>query len=419
MSVTIGRENIATRSPQGVQPPDDEIPDYEIRVHRTLDTLPAEWPVSREGFGDSVCYPFQTRVFLEVWTRTLGSAGRCRLAFVEVRERDGAPLLFLPLAVARRHGARVLTFVDGGVADYNVPVLFPTARRWSPETAAALWRRIAGRLPAHDVALLEKMPLEAGGCVNPLALLSPAPNEVFCHGNDLGRPWSEIEAEFPQTRTLLKRIRGFEKLGGRYRVVADPADRVRTVERLVAQKQRRFEETHVPGFESDPARRAFFMEGTEAFASAGMLDLSCLEAEGETVAVLWGLVRDGRYYAVMIGHESGAWKRFSPGRIVYYKTLQRLHAEGLGYLDLGIGDEPWKLEHCRTTVPLRRATLVLTLRGRALVAALNALETLRRTRIWQSLRPFKWVILRSLRRDGAHAPGRRDGAHAPGRKDEV
>ncbi len=388
--------------------------DYEIRVHQTLDMLPAEWPVCGPE-GGAVCYPFQTRAFLEAWMRTIGAAHGHRCAFVEVRERDGAPLLFVPFTIFRRYGVRILTFTDSGVADYNVPVLFPTQRCWSAESAAYLWRRIAEKLPTHDVALLEKMPLEAGGLVNPLALLPSVANEVFCHGNDLRRPWQGIEAEFPQTRTLLKRIRGFEKTGGRYRVVTEATERRRVIERLIAQKQRRFEETHVPGFESAPAHCAFIEEGTEIFARAGMLDLCCLEAEGEIVAVLWGLVRDGRYYALMIGHESGRWKRLSPGRIVYYKTLQRLHGEGLDYLDLGIGDEPWKLEHCRTTVPLRRASFVLTPRGRVLVAAQGGVKALRKTRIWQSLRPFKWVILRALRQGGKAG---RD-AKAPERKDDV
>lgn len=409
MTVTTERENIAMKSAGAAHSSD-----YEIRVHLTPDTLPAEWPVCGQE-GAAVCYPFQTRAFLEAWMRTIGAARAHRCAFVEVREKDGAPLLFAPFTIFRRYGVRILAFTDGGVADYNAPVLFPTPRLWTAESVTHLWRRISEKLPAHDVALLEKMPLEAGGLLNPLALLPSAPNEVFCHGNDLRRPWEAVEAEFPQTRTLLKRIRGFEKIGGRYRVVTDAADRLRVVERLIAQKQRRFEETHVPGFESDPAHRAFIEEGTRIFARAGMLDLCCLEAEGEIIAVLWGLVRDGRYYALMIGHEGGQWKRFSPGRIVYYKTLQRLHGGGLDYLDLGVGDEPWKLDHCRTTVPLRRASLVLTPRGRVLMAALGGVEALRKTRIWQSLRPFKWVILRALRREGKAARG----AKAPERKNDV
>ncbi|WP_204350007.1 hypothetical protein, partial [Serratia marcescens] len=70
---------------------------------------------------------------------------------------------------------------------------------------------------------------------------------------------------------------------------------------------------------------------------------------------------------------------------------------GYDCLDLGIGDEPWKLNCCDVTIDLKKMTLVRTARGRVIATRLRVMERLRATPLWQKLRPLKWKVLRALR----------------------
>lgn len=377
--------------------------DLVIEVYGDLAPLAELWP-RRAGADEEVaCHVFQTADFITCWLETYGRATRARVVFVLVREADATPLLLLPLTIVSQGGARVLSFLDATACDYNAPVLFPTTRTWTPDMASSLWEAVKAALPPIDLVVLEKMPATVGDRINPLTLLPGANNPESCHLNDLARPWAEIEQDVHGLRTLRKNIRALERIAPTCLVIADTAeDRATLLAALLAQKQRRFEETEVPGFDAHPEKRAFFERATEAFAARGGLHLSALQVGSETVACAWGLVHGRHYYGLMIGFEAGAWGRYSPGRILCLKLMQALHEQGCTVFDLGIGNEPWKLAQCDRTVPLHLYTEVTGWRGRAHLRRQRAVTRLRQSALWQRLRPYKWRILRALRGgDGA------------------
>lgn len=369
-----------------------------VQVHDSLETVSKEWPVSpADAPANARYHVFQTLTFLRVWWDTFGRGAAVTPCLVEVRDAEGRPVLFAPLGLSKRKQARILTFADADAADYNAPILFPVDHEWTRERAAELWRLIVEALPAFDLVTLSKMPEQVGGLTNPLYLIADASNDVACHGNNLCRPWHEIDKAVPFRKTLLKKMRGLERIGPlRYLVFADEQDHDGVLAFVLRQKQRRFEETKVPGFDADPEKYAFFHEGTRSFVDARMVHLAGLRVGDEIVGAMWGLVQGRHYYAILIGSEGAEWAKYSIGRIVYYKTLEWLHKAGFEYMDLGIGDEPWKLDHCDTTVPLAQMTVIRTWRGRWYRRRMRALESLRQTLLWRKLRPLKWVVLRWL-----------------------
>lgn len=373
-------------------------PQFTISVFDNLDDLSAEWPSGAEAKDGARHHPFQSKTFLKVWLQSFGRSGVRSLHFVEVRDGRGQPIVFVPLCITRRKGARVLEFIDGEAADYNAPILFETSFRWDRGTAEALWRQITDPLPRFDLVSLSKMPLEIGGLVNPLSLLADRPNEISCHGNDLRRPWAEIEAGIPQRKTLMRKMRNLEKLAPLTFGIANGAgERRAATEAFIRQKQWRFEQTRVPGFDVDVDKHDFFDRGTDVFAQEGMLKLFHLKSGDTILATIWGLTAGRRYYAIMLSFEAGDWAKFSPGSILYYRTLQWLHEQGFEWLDLGIGDEPWKLESCETTFPLTALYAAMTLQGRIYVARTGLASKVRSTALWQAIRPIKWMILRRFR----------------------
>lgn len=373
-------------------------PQFRISVFHSLDEVSADWPSGATDSQSARYHPFQTVTFLRVWLESFGRSGRRSLHFIEVRDDGGRPILFLPLCIARRKGARILEFIDDEAADYNAPVLFPAEIAWDRETVDLLWRQITGALPPFDFLSLSKMPHDIDGIPNPLSFLGDRPNEISCHGNDLRRTWEEVEAGVPQRKTLMRKMRNLEKLAPLvFGLAEDESQRREATAAFIRQKQWRFEQTLVPGFDVDLDKRDFFDKGTEVFAREGMLKLFYLKSGETIIATIWGLTAGRRYYAIMLSFEAGDWAKFSPGSALYYRTLQWLHEHGFEWLDLGIGDEPWKLESCETTFPLTARQSAVTLRGRLFAARARLIAALRATALWRALRPLKWKILRSVR----------------------
>ena len=374
---------------------------FVVTVHDRIDQVSAEWP---RGGADTEarCHAFQTVTYLETWQATYGKTYGARLCLVEVRDGVGKPVLMIPLMINRQRGSRVLAFTDFSVSDYNSPVLFPTNIVWTKRSAAALWQQIVARLPAFDLVLFDKMPEKVRDLVNPLYLLSDEPNAESCHLTNLDQPVADIEKAVRGVRTFKRHFRGLQRLGSCEIMIAETAEQRKLIlDKLLEQKQRRFEETHVPGFEKHPEKRDFFALGTETFAAIGALHLSALVVNGQVLATTWGLTQGRHYYGLFLSFEAGEWGKYSPGRVLHHQLLLHLAERGYSCFDLGIGDEEWKVSVCDVHIPLTQLRAARTLRGQLTFARMTALERLRRTQLWQRIRPLKWVLLRKLRPNAA------------------
>lgn len=367
--------------------------EFDLTVHHGI---PADWP-GLHDLGTARAHIFQTREFMGVWAETFGAAPTIAPRFVDVRDGAGVLVLRLPLAIETVGGLRVLGFADQSCADYNAPILYPTAIAWTAARAAALWAQLEAALGPVDKLVLDKMPAMVGDCVNPLRLIADEDNPESCHGSNLTLPWEQILATQAQLKTLKRKMRAIEKLGDtRFFVARSPAERQRVLDVLLAQKQRRFEDTCVPGFAEHPRIKAFFERATDLFGASGDLHLAGLEVNGEIVATSWGVALGSTVYELMIGFESGDWARHSPGRVLNVKCLEWAKAEGFAYVDHGIGDEDWKRENCDTHVPLGRLVAARSARGQRALSKAALVARLRGTTLYARLRPYKWIVKRAI-----------------------
>lgn len=365
-----------------------------VTVHRDI---PDVWP-SAATPGNEHCHIFQTREFVEAWMASFGLSPRLGAYFVVVRSAAGTPLMLLPLSLERRRGLSILSFIDQGQADYNAPILFEPAPEWTEGWVRSLWSQILALLPPVDVVVFEKMPATVGPLANPLYLLAEGPDTASSHGNQLQRPWAEVERHLNSPKELRKKERGLARIAAPEFVVADePRQRAWLLERLIEQKQRRFEDTRVPGFGENPAALLFLQAATGIFAQSGNLMLSALMVGEEAAAIQWGLVQNKVFYALVTSFADGPLADFSCGRILNYRLIKWLHERDYAYFDQGFGDEAYKLLNTDTTTPLFRTETALTLAGSVSLATNGLRARIRSSELGSRLRPLKWLLLRSLR----------------------
>ena len=367
-----------------------------VSVATRLDAEPG-WPTT-DAMGEARCHVFQCADVIAVWLDTIGAARRVRPVFVAVRDAAGRPLMLIPFGIERRGGVRVLGFLDGTVVDYSTPVLFPASAGLDRAAMLRVWAEIAAAVPPHDVALLDKLPERVGDLANPLMHLATARMPESGHVMSLPEARDALEARIPVSK---RHVRYQKQLARDHAVglaVADsPEEARRFLADMVENKSRKFDETRVPGFEV-PGKLAFYQVATERLPNLAPVHLSAVRAGTEVIASHWGLVQGDRFYFLMTAYAGGAWRKFSPGRILNDELIRWCHARGYRWFDFGIGDEAYKDEYCDVVLPLHVAVLPRTLRGRLSLAAGRGLDRLRASRLWQRVRPYKWVVLRALRR---------------------
>ncbi|MGU3574485.1 GNAT family N-acetyltransferase [Brucellaceae bacterium C25G] len=372
---------------------------FIIKVLTTTEQLSSLWPQgSRFEEVQAQSFIFQSQTFLRAWEKTYGKRSDCRMLFVEVYGSDNSPLIFLPLALWRRSNSTTLTFTDHDVSDYNAPVLFQDFSQWSKQQVLDLLDTICTALPHIDVIDFRKMPQWIGACFNPLFLIANHQNSEAGHFSTLSNPWPQLEKNLHRIKNTKQRYRNLLQMDGFEFVIAKTdAERHAFISALIRQKQRRFVETNVPGFQEHPEKQKFFEYATNYFGHAGTLHLAAITMNGQIIATLWGLIDHKTYFGMMISHEAEYWSKYSPGMVLHYLVMQRLHSEGFEVLDLGVGDEAWKINMCDGTRLLYNYTTALTFKGKLVLVKDTLIQRLRSTPLWQMLRPLKWKVRRFLK----------------------
>lgn len=332
--------------------------------------------------GDCFAAPFQRRGWLEPWYATLGRRPGVTPCPLAVRDGSGRIAALFPFVIRETGYLRIIEPADGGITDYNAPILGPAA----PATAAGaarLWSSFRElRLPA-DFVRLQRMPATIAGRANPLALLAEArPSAMF---------GSLIELEGDFDGFLRSRGKHFRKEVNRsFRVLErhgpwrflspdDPAEAQRLFAVLHAQQTRRMQDAGKPYMLDRPEVRAHYEQALALGLGTGTARVFALAVGDEIIAATFGLMDGNRFLLLRIANAGEAWKHCSPGRLVVAETMRWLIARGLKGLDMTIGDYPFKRQFDPVPVPLVDLHVALSWRGRIELAKVRAKARARRT----------------------------------------
>jgi CelD/BcsL family acetyltransferase involved in cellulose biosynthesis len=339
------------------------------------------WPSLRDA--PEGAHVFQTRDYLETWAATIGAARGARLFFATASDVQG-PLFHLPLVIERRRGVRVLTFPDGGVADYNAPIVTPAGAALGVAAAREAWRLILQRLPPVDFVSLAKMPDSIAERANPLRHVASALDETAGHVVRLNGDWPHFAAtRLHRSKDSRRKRRRLSELGDTRLVVARTTeDAAPLLAAMVAQKSRRYVARRgADGFDR-PGYRTYFSAMTERFLPHGAVHLSALMVGNAIAAAHWGLVMGGRFYCLMLSFdEQGPWAKYSPGRLLVEDMIAWCYQNGISAFDLGFGEAAWKDLLCDQIVPMFRLEQARTVAGLAYLGAANVYRAARDVRM--------------------------------------
>ncbi len=367
----------------------------KIELSANLAAFEKIWPVLDQP-GEVSFYAFQARDVLEVWLRTIGTARGVEPFFICVSRPDGSPLMLLPLGIENRHGLKFLGFLDGGVVDYNAPVLFPGAEKISASEMQDIWEGIVKKLPRIDVAVLEKIPTEVEGVPNPFRHLAHHAYQDNGHLIDL----RNLERNKKGIPTII-RYRDRTGKGRKLRTFAvtqlkigrTPDELKLFYDTLVRQKTLKYIRTRgVDGFQR-PGYQTYFWAMIERFAASGNVQMSAFTVDDLPIACHWGMVARQRFYSLMPAYEAGDWSKYSPGMIHLEEMILWAIENGMHTFDLGVGDELYKLGIETGQLALFREEIAYSSAGRVYRLYLGCRRLLAAGQVGNAVRKFRaWRV---------------------------
>jgi CelD/BcsL family acetyltransferase involved in cellulose biosynthesis len=320
----------------------------KVELFAGKDLAAAQWPSIVDDrdlkMRDLKMYVFQSREFLALWRDSIGSANGVEPYLIVVKDGDGRGIFYLPLAIETKFNIRLLRFMDGGVADYNAPIL-AADRTLSPREFAAVWSETLSLLPHFDVIDLKKIASDVAGAVNPLAYLDCTAFAESGHLMPLAalRDGSDVRPALFRLRRKLKRCAEDLSQAGESHVVVNPtgAALAQVTERLLALKRQRFLQTQMPDFLVAPGVELFYREMMSPARLGSVSHLSALTV-GDTVASAHlGFIGRGRFYYIFPAYDD-AFRRYRVGHLLLEQLVDRSVAEGFDTFDLGVGDGRYK-----------------------------------------------------------------------------
>ena len=327
--------------------------------------------------------PFQGGRWVEAWYSTIGPSVGDPLRVAIHDAHTGALAALLPLVLRNIAGCRVVEFADGGVSDYNAPVLGPAG---PDDTKGALlfWSALRAALPDVDFVRFKRMPLAIEGRANPLALL-PATRASSANSNvvTVDGDWSDFLATLKGSlrRQVERNWRAFSAHDGAvFRRVTDHSEAAAVLGTLERQQSARLRRRGVSHVLDQPQVAAFYRKLVADGLADDTVVLTALTHREEVVAALLGIARGDGYVMLRISIGAPEWSSCSPGRLIILQTMKMLRGIGYRHFDFSIGEYEYKRRFGAASRPLVELTIALSPRGWPLLAFERAKLLVRRNR---------------------------------------
>jgi len=348
--------------------------------------------------AETLATPYQNYDFLNFWQRHVGVASEMQPAIVVGFNAAGAPLFLFPFGRRLLGGLRVVEFLGGSHANFNIAL-------WRREAAANITptdlREVLARLAGQaDIVKLINQPLTWAGSTNPFALLSHqlSPNFGFS-----GALVPDFEALFRARTNSVER----KKMRKKQRVLASYGavtfeqargahDVRRVLDAFFKQKSVRMRNMGIPDVFAAPGVRRFIEAGaTEQNSDFDPpIEIYALSVDDIIVATMGGIVDGGRFCAMFNSIAQGRYAVESPGEQLIVNLVRNCCERGLDTFDLGIGEAHYKTLFCADAEPLFDSYLPLTAAGRLPAFAFAVTARIKRA-IKQSA--LLWSLVRAGR----------------------
>jgi CelD/BcsL family acetyltransferase involved in cellulose biosynthesis len=353
----------------------------QVINHSAFDSLEELWSLFEKR---GTATPYQTLHWTKHWSATVAPAIGMKPLLLTLLDDAQKPLAILPLGIQVLHGLRVVRFLGGKHANYNMPVFAEGGMlRINPLQLAATLQDF-GKTEKIDLFVFDNLPTTWSGSANPLAGVAaiPSPSSAWkcslkADGDAMISGLMSSESR-KKLRNKEKRLSEFGPIA--YKEASTQEEAERFLAAFLQQKAMRFAALGIDNAFTDKGVEAFLAGATAigrnqkpSIALFGMLS-------GERIlAVFGGASHAGRYTGMFTSFDTDpAVSRFSPGDLLLINLIKHLCAAGLHTFDLGTGEATYKNDYCDTEEPLVDCMLPVTLKGQLAVKALALKQIVKR-----------------------------------------
>ncbi|RTL50347.1 MAG: GNAT family N-acetyltransferase [Bradyrhizobiaceae bacterium] len=330
---------------------------------------------------DYLFTPFQRFDLLGAWQRHVGPHEGCTPFIVVAKDRDGEPLVLLPLGVRRENGANVARFLGGKHPSFNMGL-------WRRDYAGSVTKADLDALfcvaaaNGVDVLALTQQPGQWQGIANPLLICSAQPSPNACpllRYKRGGKPEDNISTGF--RRRLRGKERKLQTLPGyRYRMAVSDEEISRLLDLFFKIKPLRMAAQNLPNVFAEPGVKDFVRAACLAKTGSGnrAITIHALECDEEILAIFAGVDGGDRFSMMFNTYTMSENAKNSPGVVLVRDIIDHYAAANYAAFDLGIGSDDYKRQFCKDDEPIFDSFIALSARGKFAALGMSSLTHAKR-----------------------------------------
>jgi CelD/BcsL family acetyltransferase involved in cellulose biosynthesis len=354
-------------------------PHLNIAVFDDLTSALAEWRAFETAAPSTL---YQTSLWCQAWTETVGSARGVVPRIVIGRDEARGISFILPLQTRRRQGVRVLEWLGAPHNTYGYGLFSPHFLADAEAWFAANWTRVLTFLGDFDAILLAEMPESMFGKPNPLKpifnMLGANPSFTI----SLKRDFAEIhtrKCSSENRRTYRKKENGLAKAGQvTFGLPVTKLELHGLIDTMFSQQERRLAELGIHHVFGEPEHRFLHRLAELQDERNPILAPYHLSCNGEVLSVKLGGLHANGYWALISSLADHPHRKFSPGDIALRRTIASCCEKGLAFFDFSSGEAAYKRQWADDVIELHAAIGARTFRGLAWAVTMFAGLTFKR-----------------------------------------
>lgn len=353
------------------------------RVEVLRDMVDAEIQWRAFETAEFLSTPYQRFELLNAWQQTIGRDEGATVFVVMAYDSDNEPVMLLPLAVSREHGAKVARFIGGKHPTFNMAMWRRDFAQTATRDDIDLIIAAITEQPEHvDVLAFTQQPERWLGIANPVASFSGQPSTNPCPLLTMVpgcKPEDRISTS--TRRRLRNKERKLQALPGyRYFIATTDEDINRLLDAFFIIKPQRMALSKLPDVFSDDSTIDFVRYACLAKLANGSraIELHALECDSEVISI-FACVADGERFSTMFNtYTISENARYSPGLILLRYMIDHFADQGYSSVDFGVGSDEYKRTFCKDNEPLIDAYIPLTARGKLAALGMSSLTHAKR-----------------------------------------
>jgi CelD/BcsL family acetyltransferase involved in cellulose biosynthesis len=319
----------------------------------------------------AIMTPFQSYAWLSQWQKTVGDPLlSVRPKIVHLHD-EGQTFAIFPFGIRKKYGVKILDWLGGNQADYMGPLLSP---RFHDEYFSDynLFQAIKSGLEGFDLMQFQKQKIDTIFILKNMGFPLIETVDTNAYKASLPATWDEYLLKIKKRiiSDSLRQRRRLKKIGEIKFLIADSKEtKLEVIRAMMKQKSKQYRDSGAWDMLSINEYQLFFNSLADFSSEIIKVHCAALKVDDSIIATHVGIIYNDTFYYLMPAHETGSWKRYSPGRILLLELLKWSIKNGLKYYDFTIGNESYKKDWCDNQLELYKVIKPITLKGQVFINA--------------------------------------------------